>query len=248
MASPAFVISEGRGPVIATAIHAGHELRDEAQQAMVLDEAVRLREEDPFTDRIAAIAPTHIVVNRSRFEVDLNRPRESAVYMRPADAWGLDVWREPPSPALIAGSLAIYDEFYAELDRLIRAKVAAHSVAIVLDIHSYNHRRDRAPADPTTNPEINLGTRTAPRSWMPLIERFSLDLAKAGPFDVRENVKFGGGAMAAWIHRTFPVTAVALAIELKKTFMDEWTGELDAAHLSRLAHGISMTLPALEDR
>ena len=30
---------------------------------------------------------------RSRFEVDLNRPREEAVYRVPEDCWGLDVWR-----------------------------------------------------------------------------------------------------------------------------------------------------------
>ncbi|HEY4179935.1 MAG TPA: N-formylglutamate amidohydrolase [Kofleriaceae bacterium] len=238
----------GRGPVIATAIHAGHDLREEVRAAMALDEATRLREEDPYTDRIAAVVPTHLVARRSRFEVDLNRPRESAVYMRPADAWGLEVWREPPSEELVAESLAVHDVFYAELDRLIRAKVAAHSFAVVLDLHAYNHRRDRVVADPATNPEINLGTRTAPREWMALIARFSLDLSTAGPFDVRENVKFGGGAMAAWIHRTFPATAVALAIEFKKTFMDEWTGRVDETHLARLRHGIAATLPALESR
>ena len=46
--------------------------------------------------------------------------------------------------------------------------------------------------------------------------------------DVRENVKFFGGHLPAWIHQNFPRTVCALAIEVKKFFMDEWTGQLDA--------------------
>ena len=66
------------GQIIATSVHAGHDLRPEVQDLMVLDEATRLREEDPFTDRIAAVAPARVVVHRSRFETDLNRIREKA--------------------------------------------------------------------------------------------------------------------------------------------------------------------------
>ena len=40
---------------MATSVHAGHGLRPEIADAMVLDEGSRLREEDPFTDRIAAV-------------------------------------------------------------------------------------------------------------------------------------------------------------------------------------------------
>ena len=68
---------------MATAVHAGHELRPEIAEAMVLDEAERFREEDPFTDRLAAVVPDHVVTRRSRFEADLNRPRREAIYRKP---------------------------------------------------------------------------------------------------------------------------------------------------------------------
>ena len=42
------VIGDWSGPVVATAIHAGHELRTEVADAMKLDEEVRFREEDPL--------------------------------------------------------------------------------------------------------------------------------------------------------------------------------------------------------
>ena len=45
--------------------------------------------------------------------------------------------------------------------------------------------------------------------------------------DVRENVRFSGGHFARWIHTTFPECACCLAIEVKKFFLDEWTGEVD---------------------
>ena len=97
MQSP-WTFSDAPGPVIATAIHAGHDLRPEIASRIAVDDATRLREEDPFTDRLTAVGGSTVVVHRSRFEVDLNRPREDAVYRLPEDAWGLDLWREQPSP------------------------------------------------------------------------------------------------------------------------------------------------------
>jgi hypothetical protein len=91
MGSP-FVVRSERGPVLATAIHAGHDLRDEIAARTALDDAARLREEDPFTDLLIPEVCTSVVVRRSRFELDLNRPRERAVYRRPEDAWGLELW------------------------------------------------------------------------------------------------------------------------------------------------------------
>ena len=51
--------------------------------------------------------------------------------------------------------------------------------------------------------------------------------------------------MSAWIHRTFPTTGCALALEFKKTFMDEWSGRVDAAHLAELSRALASTLPGL---
>ncbi|HEU4335868.1 MAG TPA: hypothetical protein VFR45_01015, partial [Nocardioides sp.] len=53
-------VGEWDGPVVATSVHAGHELRPEIAEAMVLDRAERFREEDPFTDRLAAVVPDHV--------------------------------------------------------------------------------------------------------------------------------------------------------------------------------------------
>ncbi len=89
----------GDGPLVATAIHDGHEVRPELLPYMAISETDRLREEDPFTADWMPMAPTQIVGLRSRFEVDLNRPRDKAVYLKPEDAWGLRSGTGPPESA-----------------------------------------------------------------------------------------------------------------------------------------------------
>jgi N-formylglutamate deformylase len=248
MTGPAVIVHEGDGPILATAIHDGHALRADVAACVSLDDATRLREEDPHTGRIAAAAPTRLVVTRSRFEVDLNRARDQAVYGCAADAWGLDVWRDDAPPAdVVARSLAQYDDFYATLERVLGDRERRYGRFVVLDVHSYNHCRDGVgcAADPRENPEVNVGTGSVDRArWGRLVDRFMSDLAAHG-LDVRENVRFQGGHMSRWIHQTFPTTGVALALEYKKTFMDEWTGEVDDARVDALAAALATTLPGL---
>ena len=224
---------EGDGPVVATAIHDGHHLREEVAVLTALSDAARLREEDPYTGQWTTIAPTRLVGTRSRFEVDLNRPRDKAVYAVPADAWGLDLWKEPPPPALLERSLDEYDAFYTELSHVLSGVIAGHGKVVVIDLHTYNPRREGPDGpDPVQNPEVNVGTGTLDRPrWAPVIERCMTDL-RAHDFlgrhlDVRENVKFRGGQMSRWINETFPDAVCSIAIEFKKFFMDEWTGEID---------------------
>lgn len=75
--------------VVATAIHAGHDLRTDLVPLMALPEPDRFREEDPFTDRLIERVSSRLVVHRSRFEVDMNRAEDQSVYRRPEDCWEL---------------------------------------------------------------------------------------------------------------------------------------------------------------
>ncbi|GGD12340.1 N-formylglutamate amidohydrolase [Nocardioides daphniae] len=242
------------GQVVATSVHAGHEVRPELQPEMVLDEDTRLREEDPFTDRIASVVPSRMVTHRSRFEVDLNRPREEAVYREPDDCWGLDVWRDPPlSKELTEGSLAVYDHVYAALAERLD-EVAARGPFVLLDVHSYNHRRDGAAAQPAPdadNPEVNVGTGSVNQEvFGPLVDRFVRALGeqvvRGHRVDARENVAFKGRALAWFVHTRYPGVGCVLALEFKKTWMDEWTGEVRDDHLEEIRAALTATLPVLE--
>jgi N-formylglutamate amidohydrolase len=251
--APYCIFRRGRSPIVAAAVHQGHATRDAVATALALDDRTQLREEDPYTAEWAQIAPTQIIGLRSRFEVDFNRPRDQAVYRVPADAWGLKVWRDPPSAELISASLQEYDVFYAAVERLLRQLLQEHGQVVVYDLHTYNHRRDGAnapPADPIENPEVNIGTGTMDRQyWAPIIERFMADLRafdfNGRSLDVRENVKFQGGGFGRWIHATFPRQVCAIAIEFKKFFMNEWTGEPDLDEVERIFFALQSTLPGV---
>ena len=248
----AWSFGESALPLVTTAIHAGHDLRPEVAERIALDPLTRRREEDPYTDRITAACGRPIVVHRSRFEVDLNRPRHACVYRTPDDAWGLDLWRQPLTEEQVERSRRLHDAFYALLTGFLD-DLAAQGPFVVLDIHSYNHRRDGAehPAAPeAANPEVNLGTGTLDRDrWGHLVDRFMSDLSEqvvAGHhLDVRENVKFQGGYLTRWVHDRYGERGCAIAVELKKVFMDEWTGARDDHHLDELTAAFTASVPLL---
>ncbi len=255
MTDAIFRITHGPGPLVATAIHAGHSVRPEVLRQMAIGEADRLREEDPYTDAWTFVAPTRVVGLGSRFEVDLNRPRDKAIYQTPEDAWGLQVWQEQLSAPQTQRSLFAYDHFYQELEALYRELAARQGAFCVLDLHSYNHRRQGPggpAADPQQNPEVNVGTGTLRERhrWASLVRRFMDELAAfelpgGHHLDVRENVRFRGGACASWTHDTFPGQACVLSIEVKKFFMDEWTGVPAPGALWAVGEALASTVPGL---
>lgn len=251
------VIGPWDGQVVFTAVHAGHDLREQVRALMVLDEAARRREEDLHSDRLAAGLRSGMVMHRSRFEADLNRPRATCVYADPADSWGLRVWADGTPPAEVAcGSRRVHDAWYAELGRRL-ARLAARGPFVVYDLHTYNHRRagpDTDPEPPEATPDVNVGTGSLDRQpWIPVVDAFvqvmgaALIPAIGRRLDVRENVRFWGQNQARWVHRRFPDSGCVLALEFKKTFMDEWTAAVDEAHLGQLAAALASTVPAVTE-
>jgi hypothetical protein len=253
MSQSAWTLKRGNTPLVAVAIHNGHAVRKEVANLLATDEMNRLREEDPFTGQWVTIADTQIVGLRSRFEVDLNRPREKAIYLTPQDAWDLLVWLSPPPAPIVVRSLAQYDVFYAEVKQIFTDLEKRFGSFVVFDLHTYNHRRegpDGPEADPAQNPEVNLGTGTMDRQrWAPLVDRFMADLRAfdylGRHLDVRENVKFRGGQFSRWVHQTFPGSGCVLAIEFKKFFMDEWTGKPDDIQLQTIHRALQSTVPGV---
>jgi hypothetical protein len=239
---------EQESRLISFALHAGHVLRPGLARHMGIGPGVRRREEDPLT---ALMAPPHgrtIEVLRSRFEIDLNRPIERAVYGGPEDAWGLNVWRDGVlvQDEAVASRL-VYEEFYRIARDEVAAVISADTPCILLDLHSYNHRRggSEAPAaDPVSNPEINIGTRSIDRErWAPVIDAFIKELRSAG-LDVGENVKFGGGHLCRWVAADFSEVVCPLAIEFKKTFVDEWSGVPDRKRIDSLRTAVAVASKA----
>ena len=250
-----WTIERGVSPIIATAIHEGHSVRPELQSLYNLSPDQRLREEDPFTEFTIRDVPNRIVFHRSRFEVDINRGRDGAVYQTPDQAWGLQVWKDGLSLQCIEASLEVHDDYYDMLLTSLKGVERRHGRFVVLDVHSYNHRRDGPTAAATEQcnaPDINIGTFSMDRArWAhvvdTLVDHFRSHELNGRLLDVRENVAFQGkGEQTRFIHQHFPLSGCAIAVEFKKIFMDEWTGEPDLNFLQQLRSMIASVVPVLE--
>ncbi|MCZ6834484.1 MAG: N-formylglutamate amidohydrolase [Planctomycetota bacterium] len=183
----------------------------------------------------------------------MNRPREKAVYITPEDAWGLQVWASDPQAGIIEQSHEQYDAFYEAIDQIIEDKIAREGQFFLFDLHTYNHRRDGSDgpvADPEANPEVNIGTGTLDRDrWGHVVDRFIDDLRAADfqgrHLDVRENVKIKGGNFLRHINEKFGEHGLAIAVEYKKFFMDEWTGQRDVASTNAIQALLDATVQGM---
>lgn len=247
-------IHQVESPIIAAAIHDGHLIAKPLVDYVHLQEHERFREEDPYTAYMADLAVSGIQVETSRFQTDLNRRREQAIYRRPEDAWGLTVWQPALPTLMIEQLLAGYDHFYTAVAQLLEWTIALFGYFVVLDIHSYNHRREHPTemASIRENPEINVGTGFNHQKWKPLgydLTKFLTHHHIGGRFvDARENVKFKGGGFSEWINQHYGEYGCVLSLEFKKTFMDEWTGRVDVQHLHRIRSILSGCIPFLLDK
>jgi N-formylglutamate deformylase len=243
----------GDGPVLAAAIHDGHRMRDSLRPYLAAGEDQLRRDEDPLTGMLTAAGDARLRLRNSRFQSDINRPRDKAISSDPEDTWGLRIWHGLPD-AEVEASRRDHDRFYGMAGALVEALLARWGCVLVLDIHSYNHRRDgaQAPAaDPANNPDIDLGVTTLDADrWGGSMRRFAQALRETplrgkAP-DVRENVRYqGGGHFPEWLQATFGEPVCAVSLEYKKVFMDEWTAQADIAALDDLRLGLERAVQAV---
>ncbi len=252
-----WTVQRGPGPIVATAIHDGHEVRAEVAGHMALAGSDRLREEDPFTGEAVRDVPTHAIVHRSRFEFDLNRGGQDAVYRTPEQCWGLQLWKPGGLDArLVEQSLSLHSQYYAMLGELLDGVARLHDRFVLIDVHSYNHRRDGPDRPPTPQedaPDINIGTFSMPRDqWAflldPLIDAMRHFDFNGRRLDVRENVAFQGkGEQTRFVHERYAGRGCAIALEFKKFFMDEWSGEPVSSEVAAMRAFIAHLAAAAEE-
>jgi N-formylglutamate amidohydrolase len=163
--------------------------------------------------------PILIAGRDSRFEYDLNRPPEEAVF---ETAWGKQLWKNPLPGKEKEISLAKHTAFFKVTHALIEKIEAKFGAAIVYDMHSYNWQRwDREV------PTWNLGTSNVDNdrfgedieAWRKSLSEIKL------PNDIKStaainNTFFGNGYFLRYITRNFKNTLV-LATEIAKVYCDE---------------------------
>jgi len=215
------------------AIHDGHDIDEKLLPYQLLNEEERLREEDPFTALIAELPCNRFIMESSRFQLDINRTLEDAIYLKPEQAWGLNVWKDDFPLALISELRNDHREIFEIIESKIQDTIAQFGYFIILDIHSYNAKREGPDQEINidTDPEINFGTIHLNKKWRPLMDELinfiSAEELNGQAIDVREIVKFKGGYFAQTMNQLYGDYGFVLAIEFRKDFMDEWTGDPD---------------------
>jgi len=236
-----------------TAIHAGNRIRDELRDAVAVSPADQYREEDPGTEKFIQDFPIQIIALDSRFEYDLNRPSDQAVYLTPDMAWGLTVWNRPLSKEEINISLAKHHEFHQLMDIVTDSLIRQNNQAYIFDVHSYCYQREeRLPWYTDNKPVINLGTeainqnvfRESTINFLNHLSQISVD---GRLISVRENDVFKGGYLARRLCARNHDQLAVFAIEFKKIFMDEWSGEFFPAIFDDLIKKFSQAVSSFID-
>ncbi|WP_065188205.1 flavohemoglobin expression-modulating QEGLA motif protein [Shewanella woodyi] len=233
----AFIVKiDDYSPMVCTAIHNGHRLRDDLKKSFLLSKEERFYEEDPYTDELISSFPIVLIGNDSRFEYDLNRAKTLSTYYK--TAWNKQVWEKPLSTKQRAFSHAKHESFYNVLEAIIARLEMLFKNSIVFDMHSYNHQRI-AKDTPTFN--IGSGQIDVER-WGSISHYFERELNKIAlpNLDVRaatDEVFQGRGYLIAHINAHFDNTLV-LPVEVKKVFMDETSGEVYPLVLEELKAGV----------
>lgn len=206
-------------PYACGAVHDGHQFRKELWDNCLHTEYERWFEEDPATKEMVQTHPIVIGGMDSRFEYDLNRAPETAIY---DDAWGKQLWRNPLPQEKKARSLDKHHNFYKVVHALITKLEQKFGVCIVYDMHSYNWKRWTREV-----PTWNLGTANVDNqrfgneieSWRSTLEKMPL------PNDIKSTSKIndtfqGNGYFLKFITQNFNNTLV-LATEIAKVYCDE---------------------------
>ncbi len=210
-------------PVVCTAIHNGHNLRDELSKNCLLEPSERFYEEDPYTDEFILSFPIVLIGNDSRFEYDLNRPMNQSTYFK--SAWDRQVWKRKLSDKQRETSHQKHKAFYRVVETLVAKLESLFKSCIVFDIHSYNYQRHQKDT-----PTFNIGSEQIDsQRWSGIVKHYNglLNQITLPNLDCRSAVNEmfqGKGYLIAHINARFDNTLV-LPTEVKKVFMDEHSGE-----------------------
>lgn len=227
------------------AVHDGHNFRKELWSNCLHTEYDRWFEEDPETNNMVKSFPIVITGLDSRFEYDLNRDPDNAIY---EDAWGKKLWKEPLSKEMREKSLNKHHNFYKVVYALLSKIEEKFGVCIVYDMHSYNWKRwDREV------PTWNLGTANIDNDrYSEMVETWreslsNIDFPNGIESTALVNDTFqGNGYFLKFITKNF-INTLVLATEIKKIYCDESTGVIFPEVVAAVEKDLKRRLPAHAD-
>ncbi|MGI9547875.1 MAG: N-formylglutamate amidohydrolase [Flavobacteriaceae bacterium] len=211
-------------PYACGAVHDGNQFRKSLWENCLHSEHERWYEEDPCTKEMVRSHPVVIAGCDSRFEYDLNRGPDSAIYN---DAWGKKLWKEPLSTEEKEHSLQKHSAFYQVTHALMQKIESKYGRAIVFDMHSYNWQRWEREV-----PVWNLGTTNINNErfgglvedWRKKLTYMDLPNGLVSTAGINDTF-YGKGYFLKYITEHFQNTLV-LATEIAKVYCDEYSGTI----------------------
>lgn len=209
-------------PYVCAAVHDGHQFAHDLWENCLHTAHDRWYEEDPCTGTMISDLPITLIAHDSRFEYDLNRDPDHAVY---DTAWGKELWRMPLSRKRKQQSLQKHENFYRVVGALVQKLEELYVATIFYDMHSYNWKRwDREV------PVFNIGTtnvdedqfRVAIMQWQDILQDLSLPIDQNVDCTINDVFK-GNGYFLKYVTANSKNTLV-LATEISKIYCDEETG------------------------
>ena len=221
-------------------------------QAMSLADLDRLREEDPFTG--ACGVRRALAHHRPPLALRIRpqpRPMTKRSIARPSNAGASKCGRRRTRcRRWSTRSLALHARILPDARRTCSTACAErHGRFVVIDVHSYNHRRDGPDGEATPQddaPDINIGTFSMPRDqWAflldPLIEAMRDFDFNGRQLDVRENVAFQGkGEQTRFVHAPLSRPGLRHRARIQEVLHGRMVGRAGPARSSRrCAHSSS---------
>ncbi|OIQ36116.1 MAG: hypothetical protein BM563_11405 [Bacteroidetes bacterium MedPE-SWsnd-G1] len=206
-------------PLVCAAVHDGHQFRKSLWSNCLHSEYDRWFEEDPCTKEMIQTFPIVIAGCDSRFEYDLNRAPETAIY---EDAWGKKLWKEQLPIKERELSLTKHTSFYKVVHALIDQLEKIYPSVLVVDMHSYNWKRwDREV------PTINIGSANIDNLrfgedvelWREQLSKMILPNGIKSTSLINDTFQ-GNGYFLKYITLNFN-NSLVLATEVKKIYCDE---------------------------
>ncbi len=209
-------------PFACAAIHNGHNLDKGLWKNCHHTEHDRWYEEDPATGEMISGLPLTLIAHDSRFEYDLNRHPDEAIY---DSAWGKRLWKIPLSESLKSKALQKHENFYKVVLTLMVKLEEMFGSVVVYDLHSYNWKRWERNV-----PVFNIGIanvddkkyNTAITQWQEILGKLELPIEEKVTCEIND-VFQGNGYFLKYVTAN-TLNTLVLATEISKVYCDEETG------------------------
>ncbi len=232
-------------PYICFSTHSGSKISKKSLKNIAISQRKRKYHEDPHTADFIVSMPIMAQGLDSRYEYDLNRSPENAIY---DEFLGDKVWKKPLTKAQKEIYLQKHQNFYTVISVLVKTLERKFKACIVYDIHAFNYKKIERET-----PIFNIGTEKINNTkFGAFVQSWQTELGKIKLPEMDTTVKLndvfqGTGYLLEYITTHFPNTLV-LPTEIKKVYCNEEKGDFFPLVIDALTQGLkkAITNHALE--